>query len=79
MEYLFVAAAVLIGAVYVTVLIKGLEKNKSWAREIALTIALMEPSRGYLDYSYLRREPETNDDPDEPNECSVERQDRLAA
>ncbi len=92
MEYIFLAAALTFGGVYVAVLIKGLQKNKRWAHEIALTIALMEPSRGYMDYSYLRHGPENADDvgpdadPDDPNEpderspSAIDRaSDRLAA
>ncbi len=88
MEYLVLAGALIFGAVYVAVLVNGLEKNKTWAREIALTIALMEPSRGYMDYSHLRRGPEHTgdpgpdagpDDPNAPTEQPAERADRLAA
>ncbi len=94
MEYVFLIVALLFGGVYVAVLINGLEKNKTWAHEIALTIALMEPSRGYMDYSYLRRGPEQGPgqgpttggpgaDPNGPNEPDEQPrpqpEDRLAA
>ncbi len=55
MEIGFLIFAVLLGAGYVALIVRGLEKNKPWAHEIARTIALMEPSRSYMDYHYMAR------------------------
>ena len=65
MEIGFLIFAILLGAGYVAVIVRGLEKNKPWAHEIARTVALMEPSRNYLDYHYLAR-------PQPPRRATVE-------
>lgn len=65
MEIGFLIFAILLGAGYVAVIVRGLEKNKPWAHEIARTVALMEPSRSYMDYHYLAR-------PQTPRRATVE-------
>lgn len=53
MEIGFLIFALLIGAGYVAIVVRGLERNKPWAHEIARTVALMEPSRSYMDYHHI--------------------------
>lgn len=55
MEIGFLIFAVLLGAGYVALIVRGLEQNKPWAHEMARTVALMEPGRSYMDYHYLAR------------------------
>ena len=57
MEIGFLIFALLLGGGYVAIIVRGLEKNKSWAHDIARTVALMEPSRSYMDYHYLAGPP----------------------
>ncbi len=54
MALIILMITLVLGAAYVACILYGLERGKTWAREITMTIALMEPTRGYMDYSYLR-------------------------